>query len=212
MRVVMVVASASRTSSTRRSRRLATRQVQDELRGAPHQPGVAHLDPQRRCLTFIVSTCSSPASGRWSRCGGSSRRSSAAARSLARSSPRSSRSSPRRVRHVREVVTSSKRGRRVAQRPQRSDGRQLLRLLDGHRARGADGRLAYSRSWGRRWTRRGRRSSRCRSTAWAPSDARFRPPSSRSASWPSASSAWVRSPSRSTRTVPSRTTRSRSTS
>ena len=54
--------------------------------------------------------------------------------------------------HVREVVTSSQRGRRVAQHPVRPGGRQLQRLLAGHHHRGADGhRLSASARPARRW-------------------------------------------------------------
>ncbi len=76
------------------------------------------------------------------------------------------------------------RGRRLAQHPLRPGGGQLQRLLDGPGHRGPDGhrlRRQHRPAWGR-----------CSPSSAAPST---RAPCSPSAWWPSASSAWARSPS-----------------
>ena len=85
---------------------------QDELRGAADPAGLDHLDRVGGDdLPRVLPADPAPRPERLDRCGGSCRRSSAAARSRARSSPSWSRSSPRPSRrHVREVVTASREG------------------------------------------------------------------------------------------------------
>ena len=95
MRVMMIVASGVSYLHQRGDREGPLRQRrQDELRGAAHLAGLAHLDRLggahlRRLLP------AHPRPRRRHACGGSSRPSSPAARSPARSSPSWSRSSPR---------------------------------------------------------------------------------------------------------------------
>ena len=92
-------------------------------------------------LTYVASYLLIPDAGRRRRrSGGSSRRSSPAARWPARSSRSWSRCSrPPSPRTCSEVVTSSQRGRRIAQHPVRARRRQLQRLLARHGDHGADG-------------------------------------------------------------------------
>ena len=91
-------------------------------------------------LTYVLSV---PADSRRSaatrRCGGSSRRSSPAARSPAPSSPSSSRSSRRPTRPRARGGDLVARRRRVAQHPVRPRRRQLQRLLAGPGHHGPDG-------------------------------------------------------------------------
>ena len=131
-------------------------------------------------VTFVVSYAPHPQPRRrHARCGGSSRRSSPAARSPARSSRAGEGLHLDRSRHVREVVTASREGGASLNILSGLIAGNFSRLLDGphhrrphgHRARGSAGTFP---------TRRGR------------ADDRRRRRSSRSASWPSASSAWAR--------------------
>jgi K(+)-stimulated pyrophosphate-energized sodium pump len=64
MRLMMLIASAARTGSTTRSRAAATPRRQDELRGAPHQAGVDHVDRVgRHDLWRLVSADPRPRDG-----------------------------------------------------------------------------------------------------------------------------------------------------
>ena len=206
MRVVMVIASALSyfINDVAREGPLQGRR-EDELRGAPHGPRVDHLARLRR---HDVRRLEDPHPGR-----------SAAAQAWWKLSAIITCGTlagaiiPELIkvftstesRHVREVVTASQRRRRFAEHPRRPHGRQLQRLLDGHRPHRLMGTAYYLTHARASATTLGMKMA-----PRAPSSTRRR--SSPSASWPSASSAWARSPSPSTPTARSPTTRRASTS
>ncbi|MGC4086074.1 MAG: hypothetical protein QM736_29120 [Vicinamibacterales bacterium] len=96
MRIVMVVASGlSYFINEAIAKGKYGNADEDELRGAAHLPGVAHLDRVGGADLHRRRTLLIPNLGGGTRCGGSSRQSSRAARSPAPSSPSSSRCSRR---------------------------------------------------------------------------------------------------------------------
>ena len=130
MRVMMVISSARRLLRQRRHRQGALRQRrQDELRSAAHHPGLAHLDRLHRAhlrRQLLHDSRLWPATIHlWWKlatvitCG-------TLAGALIPEFVKVFTSTN--SRHVREIVTSSARRRRVAQHPLRLRGRQFQRL------------------------------------------------------------------------------------